>query len=57
MVASTIQVVVSPTVAEAALEAATISSKVAAAKAAGRSTIDPSQPESAHDMSMNGMTE
>ncbi len=39
MVASTTQVAVSPTVAEVALEATT-SSKVAAAKAAGRPTAD-----------------
>ena len=58
MVASTTQVVVSPTVAEVVPEATT-SSKVAvvAARAAGRPTAYPSRPEFAHDLSMNEMTE
>ena len=61
MVASTTRAVVNPTVAEVALEATT-SSRVAAAgaapRAAGRpTTLIPSRPEFAHDMSMNGTTE
>ena len=54
MAVSTTQVVVSPMV-EVAPEGTTSSKEAAAA--AGRLPLDPSPPEYAHDMSINGTTE